>query len=286
MNRRTILITGAEGQLGQLLQRYFTTTNHDVIAPSEATLLVTNADAVHAAIDSVQPDIVIHAAAVTAVDWCESHPDEAAAVNVTGTHNVVTAARNVGARVIYLSTDYVFDGTKRGPYVETDVPNPMSVYGKTKLAGEQQVHPSDLIVRTSWLYSAVGNNIFVTLAKLAQGSDTLHFVTDQVGHPTSAVDLANRIGWMIDHDVTGIVHATNQGVVSWFEFAQAVFVAFGKPESRIVPVLTHELVPPRPAPRPKNSVLENAALTAVGAPPARDFRDTLPELVREFHSRR
>lgn len=282
---RSILITGAQGQLGHMLTQRLAVSEHRVSAPNESELDITNIDQLDAVCATVQPDVVIHTAAATAVDWCEDHEDAATLVNVTGTQNVIEAATTVGAKVVLISTDYVFDGTSPDPYVETDIPNPLSVYGRTKLAAEQLMRPSDLIVRTSWLYSAVGNNIFVTLAKLAQGDNTLTFVNDQYGHPTSAVDLAERIIWCIDHDVSGIVHATNSGAVSWYEYAREVFTALGADPDRIEPVATTELQPPRPAPRPRNSVLDNAVLASLGAPLARDFRDTLAELAAELSTR-
>jgi dTDP-4-dehydrorhamnose reductase len=287
-----ILVTGAAGQLGrELVDQASTveavTREHvDVLGLSRADLDVTDPVAVRERIASVRPDVVVHAAAWTAVDACESDPQKAMLFNATATNHVVQAARAVDARVVYVSTDYVFDGTKPTPYVEDDPTNPQSVYGRSKLAGERAVDLShDAIVRVSWLCGVHGANMVKTILKLMNEQPTLRFVDDQVGCPTFADDAARMILRLAAEQRHGIWHVTNQGAVSWFEFAREVLIAAGEDANRVTPVKTADLVPPRPAPRPANSVLENAALQRAGIDLLDDFRVPLARLVRHLQHR-
>jgi len=275
-----VFITGAGGQLGHELVTAL--ARHDVTAVDHAALDVGAPDAVHAAITASSPDVIVHAAAWTAVDACEGDPELAWRVNTDGTANIATAARTVGARVVYFSTDYVFDGTKPDPYLETDVPNPQSEYGKSKLGGERALGPDDTILRISWVCGRHGNNMVKTILRLAAEHDTLQFVDDQRGNPTFADDAAGMVARLVDDARTGLFHVTNQGAVSWFEFAQAVLAAAGLDAARVSPIATADLVPARPAPRPVNSVLANAALRATGIPLLPDFHEPLDRLVREL----
>jgi dTDP-4-dehydrorhamnose reductase len=229
-----------------------------------------------------RPDVVVHSAAWTAVDLCEGDPQRAEAVNASGTRHVVRGAGDVGARVVYLSTDYVFDGTKESPYVEDDPTNPLSVYGRTKLGGELATRAEDTIVRTSWVCGRHGGNMVKTILRLAGEHERLGFVDDQRGHPTFADDLAAAIVGLVEGEHAGTFHVTNQGAVSWFELAQAVLEAAGDDPSRVDPVTTADM--PRPAPRPANSVLENRALADAGLPPLDDFRVPLARLVAELRA--
>ncbi|MFZ9816752.1 MAG: dTDP-4-dehydrorhamnose reductase, partial [Ilumatobacteraceae bacterium] len=256
-----ILITGAGGQLGRELVDAAQAGGHQVSGLTRAELDVTDSTAVQVAVSRERPDVIIHAAAWTAVDACESDAERARLINGTATEHVVSAARNVDARVVYISTDYVFDGTKPTAYVESDAPNPRSVYGLSKLVGEHAVDTSiDSIVRISWVCGYHGANMVKTILRLAAQHDTLTFVNDQVGNPTMADDAARMIMQLAALDAGGIWHVTNQGVVSWYEFAREVLRAAELDPDRVRPVTTSELVPPRPAPRPANSVLENRAL--------------------------
>jgi len=275
-----VFITGAGGQLGHELVTAL--ARHDVTAVDHAALDVADPDAVHAAITASSPNVIVHSAAWTAVDACEGDPELARRVNTDGTANVAAAARTVGARVVYFSTDYVFDGTKPDPYVETDVPNPQSEYGKSKLGGERALGPDDTILRISWVCGRHGNNMVKTILRLAAEHDTLQFVDDQRGNPTFADDAAGMVARLVDDARTGLFHVTNQGAVSWFEFAQAVLAAAGLDAARVSPIATADLVPARPAPRPVNSVLANAALRAAGIPLLPDFHEPLDRLVREL----
>ena len=210
---------------------------------------------------------------------CEEQEELAYTVNCAAARFVADGARRVGAHVVYVSTDYVFDGTKATPYVEWDRPNPQSVYGRTKLGGESEIDPGWSIARTSWVCGYHGNNMIKTLLRLAGERDTLSFVDDQIGHPTFAGDLARMLAKLAVERVPGVFHTTNQGAVSWYEFARAVFSAAGHDPDRIGPIATADLDPPRPAPRPANSVLDNLAWRLHGFTPSRDFREPLAEVV-------
>jgi dTDP-4-dehydrorhamnose reductase len=280
-----VLITGANGQLGhELVATFEAEPHHEVIATTRATLDLTSRDRCLAAICGTRPDAVIHAAAWTAVDACEGDPEQAFTVNAMGTRHVAEAARRVGAPVFYVSTDYVFDGTKSAPYIEWDQPNPQSVYGASKLAGERELTAADTVIRTSWVCGAHGANMVKTILRLAAEHDTLRFVDDQVGHPSFAADLAVAIKALVVDHRPGTFHLTNAGAVSWYAFAREVLIASGSNPDRVQPVSTADLQPARPAPRPANSVLDNAAWRMAGLTPLRDFREPLREVVGQVTS--
>jgi dTDP-4-dehydrorhamnose reductase len=270
-----VLVTGAGGQVGRELVEVF--ADHEVIGCDRAALDVADRDRVLSVITTAEPHAVVHAGAWTAVDACEGDPDRALAVNALGTRHVAEAARLVDAHVCYLSTDYVFDGEKDGPYQEWDEPNPRSVYGRSKLGGEHELGAEATVVRTSWVNGRHGANMVKTILRLAGEHDTLRFVADQRGHPTFAAGLAATIQTLVVNRQPGTFHVTHQGAVSWFEFARAVLEAAGLDPERVEPITTAEM--PRPAPRPANSVLDNAALRLSGLPLLPDFREPLAELV-------
>lgn len=282
-----LFLTGAAGQLGRELEPLLRARGHDVTAVDVDDLELRDRASVAAAVVAARPEVVVHPAAFTAVDRCETEPDLAYAVNALGTRWVVEAARAAGARVVYVSTDYVFDGTKDGPYREWDEPNPQSVYGRSKLAGERELDDGSTVVRTSWVCGEHGANMVKTILRLVglgpEGTgrppSSLRFVDDQVGHPTLAADLARVLADVVDVGITGCYHATNQGAVSWFGFARAVLEAAGADPGLVEPCRTEDLTPPRPAPRPANSVLDNATLAAAGVALAPDFRESLAPLV-------
>jgi dTDP-4-dehydrorhamnose reductase len=274
-----VLVTGAGGQLGRDLVTAF--DGHEVIAADHASLDVADRGAVLQAVGSVQPDTVVHAAAWTAVDACEGDPGRAFAVNALGTRHVTEAARLVGARVCYVSTDYVFDGTKPAPYVEWDDPNPLSVYGRSKLGGERELDPGATIVRTSWVCGRHGANMVRTVLRLDAERDDLAFVDDQHGCPTFTPDLAAMTRHLVVGRLVGIFHVTNQGPTTWYQFARDVLAAAGRDPAKVRPVTTAELQPPRPAPRPANSVLDNAALRLQGVPLLPDHHEPLERLVKD-----
>jgi dTDP-4-dehydrorhamnose reductase len=195
---------------------------------------------------------------------------------------VAEACDAIDAHLVHVSTDYVFDGTKPTPYVETDVPNPQSVYGTTKLAGEAEalaIGTRAAVVRTSWVCGFHGNNMVKTVHKLAQERDSLSFVSDQIGHPTFTSDLAPLLHIAATDRLAGIFHGTNQGAVSWYEFVREIVRLMGRDPSMVHAITTAELQPPRPAKRPANSVLDNKALRDLGYAPTRDFREPLAELL-------
>jgi dTDP-4-dehydrorhamnose reductase len=229
---------------------------------------------------------VVNAAAWTAVDACESDPQRAFTSNGLAVRWIAEGCDRVGAHLVHVSTDYVFDGTLARPYHEWDVTNPLSVYGASKLAGEREAQALGTavsVVRTSWVCGEHGANMVRTIMRLAGTSDatpgSLAFVDDQRGHPTLTADLAPLLRRLASERRSGVYHATNQGAVSWYEFAREVVTAMGRDPSLVRPIATAELQPPRPAPRPANSVLENAALAAAGVPLLDDFRAPLRALV-------
>jgi dTDP-4-dehydrorhamnose reductase len=280
-----ILVTGSNGQLGtELMALLGSQDQHEVLGLDLPEHDLTDRDHVLGVLTSWEPDAVIHGAAFTAVDLCEEQVETAYRVNCAATRFVADGARRVGAHVVYVSTDYVFDGTKPTPYVEWDRPNPESVYGRTKLGGESEIDPGWSIARTSWVCGFHGNNMVKTLLRLADERDTLSFVDDQIGHPTFAGDLAAMLAKLAVERVPGLFHTTNQGVVSWYGFAQAVFAAAGHDPGRITPITTAELDPPRPAPRPANSVLDNLAWRLHGFTTSRDFREPLAEVVARLQA--
>lgn len=275
-----IIVTGCNGQLGtEVMELLAAQDHHHMMGLDLPEHDLTDRDHVLGVITSWEPDLVLHGAAFTAVDACEEHVETAYRVNCAATRFVADGARRVGAHVVYVSTDYVFDGTKADPYVEWDTPNPQSVYGRTKLGGEMEIDPSWSVARTSWVCGYHGNNMVKTLLRLAAGEDDVFFVDDQIGHPTFAGDLAQMVVKLGAERVPGIFHTTNQGAVSWYEFAREVFSAAGEDPDRVKPISTEELQPPRPAKRPANSVLDNMAWRMHGFEPSRDFRDPLSDVV-------
>jgi len=275
-----LLITGASGQLGTDLVLSAQKSGHEVIATNHASLDITDKSLVGRVVGEAKVDAIIHAAAWTAVDACESDPQKAMAVNGDGTANVVAAARESGARVIYISTDYVFDGTKPTPYIESDLPNPQSVYGASKLTGEQQLDMSqDAIVRISWVCGEHGANMVKTILRLASSNPTLTFVDDQIGSPTFTSDAAPAIVGLSVSDSAGIWHLTNQGSTSWFGFARDVLTCAGLDANRVIATTTDLLQPARPAKRPANSVLDNARMRKANLTMLDDYHIPLQRLV-------
>ncbi len=260
-----ILITGAGGQLGQDLVRHCTEAGDDVIACDRAALDLGDRDAVAQAITSSAPDAVVNAGAWTAVDDCEGDPDRAWRINALGVRWVADAARRVDAHVVQVSTDYVFDGTKAGPYVEWDPTNPVSAYGRSKEGGEQEVDPASTIVRTAWVCGAHGANMVKTVLRLADRPE-LAFVDDQRGSPTFTADLAQAIRRLAVARLPGTYHVTNQGETTWYGFVRDILEASGNDPAKVRPITTAELDPTRPAPPPAQPVLDNAPL-ALGVLP-------------------
>jgi dTDP-4-dehydrorhamnose reductase len=274
-----LLVTGAGGQLGHDVVAHATSLGDEVIAADRSTLDVTDVDAVVAAVRSVRPDAIINAAAYTAVDACETNVEMAYAANADAVGFLASAAAEAGAHLVHVSTDYVFDGSLDRPYREDDATNPQSVYGKSKLAGELAAGADAAIVRTSWVCGEHGNNMVKLVLRLAKPGADLAFVDDQRGCPTFTADLAPALTLLARERRAGVHHLTNQGPVSWYEFVQEVLRAAGLDPAMVRPISTAELDPPRPAPRPANSVLDNAVWRDAGFEALRDFRAPLEELV-------
>lgn len=287
-NPRTVLITGAGGQVGRLLVE----TRPDGVKVVDCThtdLDITVAAAVCKRVERERPDLIINAAAYTAVDKAESEPDVAHAINVQGPSNLGEAAREFGARLIHLSTDFVFDGTASRPYRPDAATNPLGVYGRTKRAGEQAVLQAlgthAVVVRTAWVYAAQGANFMNTMLRLMRERGAVRVVADQVGTPTAARPLAQML-WQLAarSDVQGIHHWTDAGVASWYDFAVAIAeegVTLGRlpPTVAVTPIATEDY--PTPARRPSYSVLDRRSLTSLGLVPQHwrlRLRETMKEL--------
>ncbi len=277
-----VLVTGAAGQLGIDLVAACTAAGDEVHAFDRAGLDICSRPEVHNAITSLQPDVVVNCAAWTAVDACESDPDRALAANGTAVRWLAEATHRVRGHLVQLSTDYVFDGTLDRPYHEWDDTDPQSVYGLTKLVGEREalvLGADATVVRTSWVCGVNGANMVKTIMRLARQHPELSFVADQIGHPTFTQDLAPLLRRLALDRLSGVVHVTNQTSCSWFQFAGEVVAAMGLDPAMVQPISTADLQPPRPAPRPTNSVLDNAVLRMAGQPALRDFREPLRETV-------
>lgn len=254
-----ILVTGAGGMLGQSLLPCLDSRGHLVKGTDKQDLDVTNYDQVMEIMDYAKPDLVIHSAAYTNVDQAESEPDLAYLINGYGTENVALACSKYDVPMMYISTDYVFDGEQNRPYTTWDRTRPLSVYGKSKLAGEKAVQRhlrNFYILRTSWLYGPHGRNFVDTILKLAEEGKPLRVVSDQYGSPTCTLTLAETIADLIQSERWGIYHATDGGVTSWFEFAKAIVAHRG--DTNVTAIETKDM--PRPATRPKYSVLDKTTL--------------------------
>lgn len=278
----TALVTGRGGQLATELESALERRGFSVAALSRSELDITDEEAVAVIVRELRPTVIVNAAADTDVDGCESREAAALAVNGAAVGHLAAAAAAVGAHLVTVSTDYVFDGSKPTPYVETDHPNPQSAYGRTKLAGERAAGDDATIVRTAWLAGAHGPNTVKTVLRLLEGEGELRFVDDQRGSPTMAADLADAIAVLAAERAGGVFHLTNAGAVSWYEFAGEIAARVGADPGRVVPITTADLDPPRPAPRPANSVLDNAAWRAAGHEPLRDHREALGDLLRQL----
>jgi dTDP-4-dehydrorhamnose reductase len=275
-----VLVTGAGGQVGSELVSAL--EPHEVIACTHTDLDAGDRDAALAAITSTRPDAIVHCAAWTDVDGCESDTDRAYRDNALACRNVMEAARRVDAYVVSLSTDYVFDGEKETPYDEWDTPNPISVYGASKLAGEFEMDPSCAVVRASWVCGRNGSNAIKTILRLARQKGNMRFVTDQRGSPTIVSDLVIALRTFVVDRLPGTWHVTNQGTLTWYEFARTVLIAAGEDPGRVEPITTAEMNPPRAATRPANSVLDNRALRLAGRPLLPDYRESVDRLVKEL----
>ena len=250
-----LAVTGAAGMLGHRVCARAQQLGHDVACLTRAEVDITDGDACLRAIEELAPEAIVNCAAYTAVDDAESARDAAMAVNATGAGNVARAAAAAGARVVHVSTDYVFDGTKREPWLESDAVNPQSIYGLTKLRGEEQVAdatPRHAIVRTAWVFGVGGATFVDTMLRLGAGRDEVSVVTDQVGSPTWTGHLADALIELAEREDFGVHHIAGQGACSWNELALETFDQAGV-SCRVLPTTSDAF--PRPAPRPAYSVL-------------------------------
>lgn len=278
-NRMRVLITGAGGMVGRALARELT-ARHEVKALTHAQLDVSDPGAVETAVAGFRPHVIAHLGAWTDVDGCELDPAKAMRVNGDGTANVVKSARRHHCRVLYVSTDYVFDGTATSPIQEEAQTHPINAYGRSKLAGEEAVKtlPEHYIVRTSWVFGEGGKNFVDTIARVAFEKDTIEMVEDQLGCPTYAADLAEALAKILESRFFGIFHVTNDTECTWYVFAQQILKLVGS-EARLTPVESSSL--DRPAPRPRYSVLGNFRLHHVLAHRTRTWREALAEYLGE-----
>lgn len=286
-----ILVTGREGQVVRSLVERGALAGHDIVALGRPELdLAAAPDAISCAIEAARPDAIVSAAAYTAVDKAESEHDLAFAINSVGAGAVASAAHRLSIPLVHLSTDYVFDGQKPGPYVESDSTGPTGVYGASKLAGEQAVlgaHDNVAILRTAWVYSPFGANFVKTMLRLAADREEVGVVADQRGNPTSALDIADGIiavaaNLRADADPArrGIFHMAGSGDASWAEFAEAIFaasVAAGGPGARVRPIATTDY--PTPARRPANSRLAGDKIAQAHAVRMPDWRASTADIV-------
>jgi len=255
-----ILITGAKGQMGRALKKQFKDkAGYDLVLTDLDEMDITDKRDVARVLEAKKPDVVINCAAHTKVDLCEDDKVNATMINVTGAENLAKASAAIGAKIIHLSTDYIFDGEGNAPYLEDSQTNPQSVYGHTKLKSEQVVlanNPKSFIIRTAWLYGE-GNNFVNTMLRLADHNEEIKVVNDQTGSPTSAKEVAKVIELLIETDEYGIYNATCEGECTWYEFAVRIFELSGR-DVAVKPCTTMQYV--TRAKRPKYSVLENKKL--------------------------
>lgn len=270
-----ILVTACNGQLGTDVTDYFKKDN-EVIAYKDIELDITDEKKVMEEVLRVKPDVIINTAAITNVDGCETNVELAYKVNRDGAGIMAKAAKAVGARLIHISTDYVFDGNSKEPYRETDTPCPQSVYGSSKLAGEKEVlkYEKSYVLRTAWLYGPHGNNFVKTMLRLAAEKGEVGVVTDQVGNPTSTFELIRIIDVVLKKGEFGIYHATCNGVCSWNEFAREIFRLAGV-NVKVNDLTTDQF--PRPAKRPAYSNLSKEKLWKVCGYRPMDWHDALKE---------
>ncbi|WP_395060453.1 dTDP-4-dehydrorhamnose reductase [Flavobacterium sp.] len=283
-----ILVTGASGQLGQAIQ--FIASNYpdfEFIFASSQDLDITNQERVNHYFDTSKIDFCINAAAYTAVDKAESEIEKAEAINIVGPKNLAIACKKNNAKLIHISTDFVFEGSSNKPYLETDATNPLGIYGKTKLDGEQAVMDNTneyFIIRTSWVYSQFGNNFMKTMLHLASERESLSIVSDQIGSPTNAVDLAKAIMQIVCHTERsrsaniqyGIYNFSNEGIASWYDFAKEIFKV-NNISIDVNPITTEAF--PTPAKRPKYSLLDKTKIKSTFGIKIKTWQESLLQTI-------
>ncbi len=282
-----ILVTGANGQLGMTFQALAPEhPKHEFFFFNSKELNITDPNSFEAAFQNCNPEVVINCAAYTAVDKAEDEPYKAYAVNADGVKYLVDACQKTGSALIHISTDYVFDGTKEEPYTEEDEPNPINVYGESKLAGENHVLASDLkaiILRTSWIYSEFGNNFVKTMIRLGKERDKINVVNDQFGSPTYAGDLAKACMKIIDqsekwNNIPEVYHYSNEGVISWYDFASEIMI-LAKSKCEICPISSNLF--PQLAERPSFSVLKKSKFVEDFKVKTTNWKESLMTMIKD-----
>ncbi len=277
-----IVVLGSNGQLGREFVNYLQTTENKIFAFPHSMLDVEDFGEVIETFRSINPDVVINCAAYTKVDKAEEEKDAAYRVNAIGAKNVSFASFEVNAKVVYFSTDYVFNGEKNSPYIEIDRPEPISTYGQSKLWGEQytkEFNPNHLILRVSWLYGINGNNFVKTVIKLAKRNKQLRIVNDQYGVPTYTLDVVKQTIKLLENDRIGVYHSSNIGETTWFEFANEVVKDLVL-QSEVIPIKSEEY--PTLAKRPKHSVLKNYFLGLEKLNIMRQWKVALKDFINNY----
>ena len=275
----TILVTGGSGLLGRCLGGL-----DGVVALGRDALDITDAASIGRAIERYRPGAIVNAAAMTDVDGCERDPEGARRANVEGPRLLAEACRASGVRLVHVSTDFVFDGTKREPYTQEDEPRPLSIYGRTKLEGEEAVRsilPDAIVARTSWVFGVGGRNFVSKIFDYAAKASTLRGITDMRSVPTYAPDLAARLVELLDAGASGTFHVTGAGEATWFDVARAALDEAGRDDVTLLPTTVAELG--LPAPRPAYSLMRCLATPRLGLAPLRDWRDAMRDFVRLSH---
>lgn len=278
-----LLVTGKTGQLGHDVCKELEMRGHEVIGTGSADMDITNADAVREVLYRNRPDMVIHCAAYTAVDNAEEDEETCRKVNVDGTENIARICRELGAGMLYVSTDYVFSGIGNRPWKPEDKAEPLGVYGLTKYEGElavKQYLEKYFIVRVSWIYGIYGKNFVKTMLRLGEERGAVSVVDDQIGSPTYTKDLAVLLADMAESRKYGIYHASNEGVCSWYEFACQIFTEAGMNHVKVTPVDSASF--PTKAKRPNNSRMDKGKLTENGFSLLPSWQDSLHRFMKEL----
>ncbi|MGD2138264.1 MAG: dTDP-4-dehydrorhamnose reductase [Gammaproteobacteria bacterium] len=284
-----VLVTGAGGQLGHEVVRLFSQAGHAVLTPTEKELDFLEPEGMAAAVRDARADWVINCAAYTGVDKAESEPEQAFTINRDSAGRLAAAVAEEGGRLLHVSTDFVFDGRLSRPYREEDAPNPLSVYGRSKLEGEEAVQgalPGATVLRTAWLYGVHGRNFVKTVLRVAMQGKPLRVVDDQLGSPTWASDFAGAIAVLINREAGGLFHYVNAGQTSWHGFAEAILIeavrtGFAVKTERVEPIATAAY--PTAATRPARSVLATDKIQALLPAPIPDWRDSLKSMLKELY---
>ncbi len=281
--KNRVVVTGAGGMLGRDVVKVLEEQGLDVTALSRKELDITEKGQCASLLKDIRPEIVINCAAFTKVDLCEEESTLAFDVNAKGPKNLANVCREIGTKLVHISTDYVFDGTSSRPYKEDDQPNPLNIYGKSKLQGEEAVRKSDadhLIVRTSWLFGKNGPNFIRTMLKLSREKELVQVVNDQRGRPTYTMDLARGIALLIEKGAFGTVNFANSGSCSWYELCCFVLEQAGIKNVKVVPVSSE--VFKRPAKRPRYSVLDLSRFKAITGSSPRSWKEAVKGYLKEI----